>query len=161
MKAFKKIIKTIHCCNKLIKMKWRNSKELFIMDIMIGLFRESKSILTMIFPAVIIQMIMDISKMDKVLLFVFIISLLLTVVSIGIEILQRSLSNHSLRALNYLIMELNKKAMKIDLSDFERGETMEQFDKAYDGLWNSSEVDFRFFCYYKQTDLIWYNSLYF
>lgn len=32
--------------------------------------------------------------------------------------------------------------MRVSLSDFERSETMEQFDKAYDGLWNSSDVDF-------------------
>jgi len=35
--------------------------------------------------------------------------------------------------------------MRISLSDFERSETVEQFDKAYDGLWNSSDVDFTIF----------------
>ena len=142
MKMYHKISKTLLCCGQLIRMKWRKSKSLFLMDVMIGLFRESKLILNMVFPAVIIQLIMDSTKKDLVLLWILGSSLAMTIISIGIEILQRSLSNHSLRALNYLILKLNKKAMRINLSDFECGDNMEQFDKAYDGLWNSSDVDF-------------------
>lgn len=145
MKTLHKISKTLRCCSQLIRMKWRRAKILFLMDILIGLFRESRMILNMVFPAVMIQLIMDYAHMDRVLLYVFGMSLMMTVVSIGIEILQRSLSNHSLRALNYLILELNRKAMRVSLSDFESSETMEQFDKAYDGLWNSSDVDFTIF----------------
>lgn len=140
-----KISKTLRCCGQLIRMKWRKGKSLFLMDVMIGLFRESRMILNMVFPAVVIQLIIDSVHMDQVLFLVFGISLIMTVVSIGIEILQRSLSNHSIRALNYLILGLNRKAMRISLSDFERSETVEQFDKAYDGLWNSSDVDFTIF----------------
>lgn len=145
MKINDKILKTLRCCVQLVKAKWKHGKSLFALDILLGLIQESKAIIMMVFPAITIQLIMDAASIDKVLLFIFVISLVLTVASIGMEILQRSLSNHSLRALNYLILRLNNHAMYINLKDFERCDTMEQFDKAYDGLWNSSDVDYYIF----------------
>lgn len=140
-----KLIKTVRCCIRLIGLKWQKSKRLFFMDILIGLLREAKALLSIVFPAVIIQLITDFAHMDKVLLFVFGYSLLLCMISIGIEILQRSLSDYSLRSLNYLILGLNRCAMILDYDRFEQKETMEKYDKAYDGIWNSSEADFLLF----------------
>lgn len=144
-KIWKKIYKTFRCCVQLVRLKWKKNKCLFFLDILIGLLRESKQILNMVFPAVIIQFVTDFAHMDRVLLLVFGFSSLLTGISIGIETVQRSLSNYSLRALNYLILGLNRSVMRIDLDNLEQGKTMEKYEKAYDGIWKSSEVDFFLF----------------
>ena len=145
MNFLKKVLNTFHCCLHLIKAKWQHGKCLFAMEILLGLIQESKAVVLMVFPAITIQMIMDITNVDKVLLFVFLITATLSLVSILMDILKRSLSNHSNRALNYLILKLNNHAMNISYAEFERNETIEKFDKAYDGLWNSSDVDFYIF----------------
>lgn len=145
MEIVKRGSKVIKSCFRLIQMKWKNSRCLFFMDILIGFMREAKSMLNMVFPAVVIQYITDFTNMDMVLLLVFGFSLSLTIISLLMEMIQRSLSDYSLRSLNYLILRLNRSAMAMDLDKFEHGETIEKYDRAYDGIWNSSEVDFQLF----------------
>lgn len=145
MRALKRVNKTIRCCSLLVKMKWKKGKSLFFMDILIGLLREARMLTNMLFPAIIIQLILDRTSFDSVLLAVFFISLAGTVFSLGIEIIQRVLSDFSLRSLNYLILGLNQKAMQLDLETYEKSNSMCQFDKAYDALWRVDDVDFRIF----------------
>ncbi len=123
----------------------KGQKILLLMDLAIGLLREARSILNMVFPAVVIQLIVSPKGLEPVLCVVFAVSAALTGIGILIEVLQRSLSNYSLRALNYLILGLNRKAMSLNLADFEQSQTLQQFDKAYDGLWQTSDVDFTVF----------------
>lgn len=145
LKRVNRVWKTVSCCGEIIRLKWSKNKTLFWMDILTGLLRESRAVLDMVFPAVVIQLIVDRAGMNRILWIVFLISLLLTLASAGIEVLQRSLSNYSVRALNYLILGLNKKVMEIPLEVSEATETMEQYDKASDGLWESSEAGFLIF----------------
>ena len=140
-----RIYQTVRYCALLTRLKWANSKSLFFLDIVIGLFRESKVVLNMVFPAVILQFIINKTAMDHILVVIMMLSLIMTALSIGIEIIQRSLSNYSLRALNYLIVGLNRNAMQISLEAFEKSSSMSQFDKAYDGLWKTADIDYRIF----------------
>jgi len=145
MKMMKKVRRTAQGCAELIRMQWQEGKSIFFMDILIGLLRESRSILTMVFPAVVIQLIADFEDMDQVLLAVFVFSLLLCLISTGTEIVQRALSNHSVRAVNHLLLALNRCAMKLDLERFEQNETMEKYDKAYDGIYEAHDVHYHIF----------------
>lgn len=144
-KRLNDVRKTISCCRQITRLMWSKNKSLLWLDILIGLLREAGSILGMVFPAVVIQLIVDRAGMSRVLGIVFLVSLALTFVSAGIEVVQRSLSYYSNRALNYLILGLNKKVMEVPLEVSESAEAMEQYDKAGDGLWESSEAGFLIF----------------
>lgn len=145
MNFIQKILRISKNCIKAITYKWEKGKSLFLLDISIGLLRESKSIIAMLLPALIIQLVADVNKIDRVLLIIFLVCVVMTIVSILIEVTQRALSNHSYRALNYIILKLNKKAMRINLDKFEDSECLKDFDKAYDGAFNASDVDFTIF----------------
>ncbi len=137
--------KTVKCCAQIIRLQWRQGKTLFLMHFFLGIFQESKSIFAMVLPALVIQFIQDNSRMDKILVAIGLVSLAMTAMSFGSEYLRRTLSDYSLRVTNYMIAGLDRHAMEVDLQTFESKEGMEQFDIAYDGLWNSQDASYMIF----------------
>lgn len=123
----------------------KNGKLLIALDLLIGFLRESQNVVDMVFPAMVLNLLLGSDSVAGPLTAVGVVSLFLAVLAIFIEFIQRKLQNHSLRVLNYIILGLNQKAMRIHLFDAERNETYEQYDKAYDGIWNSMDVHFMIF----------------
>lgn len=126
----------------LLKTKFKDSKMLLWMDIVLGICKESKAIILMILPTLAIQLVVKKSEIDIVLVIISSICLIFVILSFTVEKVQRALSNYSIKSLNYFILYLNKKNMNLDLETVEKKENIEKFDKAYDGIWESMDVDF-------------------
>ena len=136
------LLKTIHACAHFIVTKAKRNKRLMFMEMLIGLCRESSTIISTVFPALLLQLLVDYKQLNPALLVVFGVAIVLNLLGMSTERLRLAISNYSLRAANYMLLTIVQKNMRVDYVDCERSDVIEQYDKGYDGLWNCDDMEY-------------------
>ena len=112
----------------------KDNKKLLLMDILLGFSRECNKIIGIILPTIIIQTAFLGEKFNVTLAAIFLCCILLMILGIIIEAIQRNLSDHSIRATNSLYYILNGKSAHLDLKDCEDEHIIDDYYKAFDIL---------------------------
>ena len=116
------------------------------MDILLGFSRECNKIIGIILPTIIIQTAFLGDKFNVTLAAIFLCCILLMILGIIIEAIQRNLSDHSIRATNSLYYILNGKSAHLDLKDCEDEHIIDDYYKAFDNIYQFSDVHYNIFC---------------
>lgn len=140
------IVDTLRSSYKLSKMFIKDNKKLLLMDIFLGFSRECKKIIGIVLPTIIIQAVILEKSINIILLSILIISILTVLLGIVIESIQRNLSNYSLRATNSLYYILNGKSAHLDMKDCEDEQKIDDYYKAFDNIYQFSDVHYSIFC---------------
>ena len=138
------IVDTLRSSYKLSKMFIKDNKKLLLMDILLGFSRESKRIIGM--PTMIIQTYFLKQSFNIIFLSILIICILTMLLGIIIESIQRNLSNYSVRATNSLYYILNGKSAHLDMKDCENEQSIDDYYKAFDNIYQFSDVHYNIFC---------------
>ncbi len=146
MKFINYIIDTFHSSYTLSKMFIKDNKKLLLMDILLGFSRECNKIIGIILPTIIIQTAFLGEKFNVTLAAIFLCCILLMILGIIIEAIQRNLSDHSIRATNSLYYILNGKSAHLDLKDCEDEHIIDDYYKAFDNIYQFSDVHYNIFC---------------
>lgn len=139
-------VNTLRSSYKLSKMFIKDNKKLLFIDIFLGFSRECKKIIGIILPAIIIQAVILEKSINVILVAILIISILTILLGIVIELIQRNLSNHSIRATNSLYYVLNGKSAHLDMQDCEDEKIIDDYYKAFDNIYKFSDVHYKIFC---------------
>ena len=116
------------------------------MDILLGFSRESKRIIGIVLPTMIIQTYFLKQSFNIIFLSILIICILTMLLGIIIESIQRNLSNYSVRATNSLYYILNGKSAHLDMKDCENEQSIDDYYKAFDNIYQFSDVHYNIFC---------------
>ena len=129
------IVDTLRSSYKLSKMFIKDNKKLLLMDILLGFSRESKRIIGIVLPTMIIQTYFLKQSFNIIFLSILIICILTMLLGIIIESIQRNLSNYSVRATNSLYYILNGKSAHLDMKDCENEQSIDDYYKAFDNIY--------------------------
>lgn len=140
------IVDTLRSSYKLSKMFIKDNKKLLLMDILLGFSRESKRIIGIVLPTMIIQTYFLKQSFNIIFLSILIICILTMLLGIIIESIQRNLSNYSVRATNSLYYILNGKSAHLDMKDCENEQSIDDYYKAFDNIYQFSDVHYNIFC---------------
>lgn len=140
------IVDTLLSSYKLSKMFIKDNKKLLLMDILLGFSRECTKIIGVILPTIIIQAVILKRSINTILILIGIICIFSIILGIIIESLQRNLSNYSIRATNSLYYILNGKSARLDMKDCEDEQIIDAYYKAFDNIYQFSDVHYNIFC---------------
>ena len=140
------IVNTLRSSYKLSKMFIKDNKKLLLMDILLGFSRECKRIIGIVLPTMIIQTFFLKQNFNIIFLSILIICVVTMLLGIIIESIQRNLSNYSVRATNSLYYTLNGKSAHLDMKDCEDEQLIDDYYKAFDNIYQFSDVHYNIFC---------------
>lgn len=142
---FGQLIKKIKSSLLFVYQNGRN-KMLFLKMLMLGIIREGQTILTVIFPAFIIDFIHQEKKINIVYLIILVYAVTLTVLGILAEYFGMSVESYNYKRYHFFKLKLNQKNMRLDYKDAIDSETYDKYEKAVDGVWEINDIDFYIFC---------------
>lgn len=138
----KKVFKT--SC-ELSAMFIRNCKKLLLLDVFLGISREVRQLIITVLPSVAIWLCAG-CEYTVVSAVIAAMVAAIAVLGILIENGQCNLSDNSLHATNTLYYFLNGKNARLDLKDAEDGAITDKYYKAFDNIYNFSDVHYDIFC---------------
>ena len=140
-----KIKKVFRASFELSAMFIRNCKKLLILDVFLGISREIRQLIITVLPSVVIWLCAG-CEYTTVSIVIAALVTAIAVLGIFIENGQCNLSDNSLYATNTLYYFLNGKNARLDLKDAEDGAITDQYYKAFDNIYNFSDVHYDIFC---------------
>lgn len=123
----------------------RNCKKLLFLDVFIGISQELRQLIITVLPSVVIWLCTG-YKYSAVTLVIATAVGVIAVLGILIENGRCDLSDKSLHATNTLYYYLNGKNARLDLKDIENGAMTDRYYKAFDNIYNFSDVHYSIFC---------------
>lgn len=123
----------------------QNCKKILLMDLFLGISREIRQLIVTVLPSVVIFLCTG-SGYTEVSLIIAALVIAIAVLGILIENVQCNLSDNSLYATNTLYYVLNGKNARLDLKDVEDSTITDQYYKAFDNIYNFSDVHYSIFC---------------
>lgn len=123
----------------------QNCKKLLLLDVFLGISREVRQLIITVLPSVVIWLCTG-SEYTIVSLVIAAMVVAIAVLGILIENGQCNLSDNSLHATNTLYYFINGKNARLDLKDVEDGTITDQYYKAFDNIYNFSDVHYSIFC---------------
>lgn len=135
-----RFIKKIHTLWDLTVDRAKANPSLIFRSILIGLTSESRFIINMIFPAILLNLVMQSNNFDRVLTVVLLVSALLMFIGFVDDVHRKSYRNHFIRAMHYWALTLRNKVHKVDLITVESNEGKKKFWRADEGLFNAVDV---------------------
>jgi len=126
----------------LLKERIRNGPLILVQGIGLAIVFEANRLIGMFFPALLLGLVMQPSGRINALTVVIILSFILSALDFAGVFQRRTYSNHSVRAMQYKFLSLNKKAMSADLLAAESYEGQERLGKAGNGIFISENADY-------------------
>jgi len=133
-------INKVHILWDLTVDRAKASPSLIFRSILVGLTSESQFIINMIFPALLLNLVMQSGNFDRVLIVVLLVSALLMFIGFVDDVHRKSYRNHFIRAMHYWALTLRNKVHKVDLITVESNEGKKKFWRADEGLFNAVDV---------------------
>lgn len=123
----------------------QNCKKLLLLDVFLGISREVRQLIITVLPSVVIWLCTG-YEYTIVSATIAVMVVAIAVLGILIENGQCNLSDNSLHATNTLYYFINGKNARLDLKDVEDGTITDQYYKAFDNIYNFSDVHYSIFC---------------
>lgn len=123
----------------------KGCEKLLFMDVFIGVGQEIRQLIITILPSVVIWLC---TGHSYGIVCSIIAAMVITIAVLGIllENTRRKLSDNSIHATNTLYYYINGKNARLDLKDVEDSVIIDQYYKAFDNIYNFSDVHYSIFC---------------
>lgn len=115
------------------------------LQILSGLMDEAQKMVSMFLPATVLNLLLAPDKTSAALIVVTASNLVIVIFSFLTEYGGRTLCLHGIRFTNTMQLNMNRKTMRMNYAETERSDSMERYDAASDGIWNSCDITYYIF----------------